>query len=330
MADNVSVTAGSGTTIAADEVPAASGVFFQRVKVGLGADGTANDWTAGAGVNGTGVARVTVATDDLLNTNLGGVTESAPGTDTASSGLNGRLQRIAQRLTALIAQIPTALGRTTMAGSLSVTTASDDGLTGATNETAPVSDTAASGLNGRLQRIAQNLTTVNSTLQSVNTQLPSTVSGMVQTTITRPANATPYTAGDVIGGAITIATGMTSGQRIMLAGMDLQYQVASVPSGMTTLRLHLYNVTPPSAIADNSPWTFGSSDRASYLGYVDFPAVAALGTGTTTVFSLVEQLNKLLQLSGSANLFGYLVTTGGFTPAGNSEVLLLRTGFVGF
>lgn len=37
---------------------------------------------------------------------IGGVTETAPASDTASSGLNGRLQRIAQRLTSLIALIP--------------------------------------------------------------------------------------------------------------------------------------------------------------------------------------------------------------------------------
>lgn len=33
---------------------------------------------------------------------IGGLTEAAPATDTASSGLNGRLQRVAQRLTTLI------------------------------------------------------------------------------------------------------------------------------------------------------------------------------------------------------------------------------------
>lgn len=39
---------------------------------------------------------------DTTNTRLGDLTETAPSTDTASSGLNGRLQRIAQRLTTLI------------------------------------------------------------------------------------------------------------------------------------------------------------------------------------------------------------------------------------
>lgn len=45
-----------------------------------------------------------------VGTQIGSVTETAPGTDTASSGLNGRLQRVAQRLTSLAALLPAALG----------------------------------------------------------------------------------------------------------------------------------------------------------------------------------------------------------------------------
>ena len=45
----------------------------------------------------------------LINTAIGALTETAPGTDTASSGLNGRLQRIAQNITSLIALLPAAL-----------------------------------------------------------------------------------------------------------------------------------------------------------------------------------------------------------------------------
>lgn len=55
------------------------------------------------------------ATDSNLtttNTEIGVLTETAPASDTASSGLNGRLQRIAQRLTSLI----TALGSPFQAG----------------------------------------------------------------------------------------------------------------------------------------------------------------------------------------------------------------------
>src|SRR5689334_16925532 len=41
---------------------------------------------------------------------IGSLTETAPANDTASSGLNGRLQRVAQRLTSLITLLPAALG----------------------------------------------------------------------------------------------------------------------------------------------------------------------------------------------------------------------------
>lgn len=44
-----------------------------------------------------------------FDTKTGSLTEAAPASDTASSGLNGRLQRIAQRLTSLIALLPSAL-----------------------------------------------------------------------------------------------------------------------------------------------------------------------------------------------------------------------------
>lgn len=70
MADNISVTAGSGTIVAADDV---GGVLYQRVKLAIGADGSASDaslaaplpssdagaaWTSVFGVSG---ARVTSA-----------------------------------------------------------------------------------------------------------------------------------------------------------------------------------------------------------------------------------------------------------------------------
>lgn len=135
---------------------------------------------------------VTLASDDDLQAKIGIVTETAPGTDTASSGLNGRLQRIAQRLTSLIALFPTSLGQQLSANSFPVVLANNAALpignnvlgkvkvrntadtedidplsevqfidlAGAKNETAPASDTAAVGLNGRLQRIAQNITTL--------------------------------------------------------------------------------------------------------------------------------------------------------------------------
>lgn len=101
----------------------------------------------------------TASTEDVARTGI--VTETAPATDTASSGLNGRLQRIAQRLTSLISLLPTALGSAAAASSFAVTASTEDvARIGIVTETAPASDTASSGLNGRLQRIAQRITSL--------------------------------------------------------------------------------------------------------------------------------------------------------------------------
>lgn len=71
----------------------------------------------------SGVA--TAANQTTTNDRVGSLTETVPATDTASSGLNGRLQRIAQRLSSLIALFPTSIGQKLKTQSLSVTLASD-------------------------------------------------------------------------------------------------------------------------------------------------------------------------------------------------------------
>lgn len=120
MADDVTIGSGATTpldvTVAADEV---AGKKYQRVKISSGDDGTVVDvgpsnplpvsGTVTANI-GTVATLATEATQTAQTTLYGGVTETAPGTDTASSGLNGRLQRIAQRLTSIIGLLPTALG----------------------------------------------------------------------------------------------------------------------------------------------------------------------------------------------------------------------------
>lgn len=101
--------------------------------------GAGTDTLAGRSVGGkfvgavmltdsTGAEIASPATEATLAaaaTLYGAVTETAPASDTASSGLNGRLQRIAQRLTSLIALLPANLGQKTSANSLAVTVASD-------------------------------------------------------------------------------------------------------------------------------------------------------------------------------------------------------------
>lgn len=112
---------------------------------------------AGAATDATGAAG---------NVLLGPVTETAPTTDTASSGLNGRLQRIAQRLTSIVTLLSGTLAVSQTSQPLPTGAASDvtvsagNTLIGPVTETAPTTDTASSGINGRLQRVSQRLSTL--------------------------------------------------------------------------------------------------------------------------------------------------------------------------
>jgi len=83
------------TQLRASAVPV-SGTFFQATQP---ISAVSLPLPAGASTEATLATRLTEADFD---TKVGSLTEAAPATDTASSGLNGRLQRIAQRLTTLI------------------------------------------------------------------------------------------------------------------------------------------------------------------------------------------------------------------------------------
>lgn len=140
-------------------------------------------------------------------------------------------------------------------------------------------------------------------------------------TITRPANATAYTAGDVLGGAIEFQNinlglrGNNDGD-ILITSAELEADVAAVPSGMAAFNLYLYSVTPPSAVADNGAFDIPAGDRASFIGKI------AVGTPVdegSTLYIRTDQINAHIKPAGTS-VFGYLVTAAGFTPAGNSEV----------
>lgn len=147
----------------------------------------------------------------------------------------------------------------------------------------------------------------------------------VQTSITRPANVTAYTANDVLGGALDLGVLGPSAKSVMITSVQLEADIAAVPSGMTSFRLYLYSVTPPSALADNAAWDLPSGDRASFLGYIDMGSPVDLGS---TLYVEANGVNKQVLLAGT-HLFAYLVTNGGFTPNANSEVYKVTLHTVG-
>lgn len=131
----------------------------------------------------TGAA--TSANQTSEQTLIGAVTETAPATDTASSGLNGRLQRIAQRITSLI----TALGSPFQAGgSIGNTTF---GITNWLGSTAPTvgQKTMANSLPFVLAS-DQSTILISDTNDIANTQITTTVAASVTSVLLRAANST--------------------------------------------------------------------------------------------------------------------------------------------
>lgn len=156
---------------------------------------------------------------DNIDLHIGIKTETAPATDTASSGLNGRLQKIAQHQTATDLLLDGLEGLITSTNTKLDTTITDldniDIHIGVKTETAPATDTASSGLNGREQRIAQRLTTLigvwpatldmNSGNKSASTQRVTLATDQVQLTnalkvdgsaVTQPVSIASATGGD--------------------------------------------------------------------------------------------------------------------------------------
>ncbi|TIN10377.1 hypothetical protein [Mesorhizobium sp.] len=101
MADNTSIKDGAGATVVLASKDVGGVQYPKRIAVdGTGAE-VAVATSALQTANGTKLD--TLHTDLAAEATLiGAVTEAAPASDTASSGLNGRLQRIAQRLTSLL------------------------------------------------------------------------------------------------------------------------------------------------------------------------------------------------------------------------------------
>jgi len=148
-------------------------------------------------------------------------------------------------------------------------------------------------------------------------------------TITRPANTTAYTAedaiGDVSGSAIIEFPGLVApGSLNMILSAYLEYDVAALPTG-ADFRLELYNDSP-TAIADNAAWSLLSGDRTKHIGSIDFDTLV---DRVATLKVDMDKLNKAFWIGaagstgGKRSLYGILVASGGFTPAGNSEVLVV-------
>ncbi len=133
-------------------------------------------------------------------------------------------------------------------------------------------------------------------------------------------SATAYTGNDVLSGAITFLNIAAEAQDINIDAISLMISRNAVQASEGAYRLHLYNVTPPSGLADNAPWDLPSGDRASYLGYIDI--TVPIDVGSTTYVQILN-VNKRVKTAGTS-LFGYLVTIAGYTETADVHTVTLH------
>jgi hypothetical protein len=143
-------------------------------------------------------------------------------------------------------------------------------------------------------------------------------------TITRPSNTTAYAAGDVVGDTggsaiISLTSAGPSAGFVIIQSISLVFSDSTVPAGMGAFRLHLYSASP-TAITDNAVFDLVSGERATYMGFVDLPTPADLGSSLYTQTDYPGRLIKLA--AASTTLFVELETRGAYTPVSASTVAI--------
>jgi hypothetical protein len=273
-------------------------------------------------------------TQSDFDTKVGSLTETAPATDTASSGLNGRLQRIAQRLTSIFGAtgdttdaeassgngsmiavlkrlrtllnggLPAALGQTTMANSLAVVLPSNQQVPIVPTRATPVwTNITANNTDGIAAMDVSNY--CNGTIQ-----LTGTWSATVQVQFSDDgSNWLPgLTYG--IGGDKAVATGLTgnsiysfaippmSQMRIRTTGYSSGTIVGSVALSSVPLPTFVLGITPSNFVSLGDGASNTRTAPTSPLGDVDYPTFPRLYNGTN--WDRERNVAALTLLSSSA------------------------------
>lgn len=133
--------------------------------------------------------------------------------------------------------------------------------------------------------------------------------------------AASHTAGDSNGTAQEFVSIAPRSGGAMITSASLQINGGTAEA--TAWRLYLFNVTPPSALADDAAFVLAAGDRASYLGHVDLGTAVDIGD---TQWIETHGINKQVALpQGTTSMFGYLVNLTTLTPAAVAHIVKLHT-----
>lgn len=141
------------------------------------------------------------------------------------------------------------------------------------------------------------------------------MAAIVSATFT-PAAAS-HVAGDVVGGAQEFKSAGVVGGFVKIVNASIR--IANSAAETTTWLVYLFDVTPPSAVADDGAYLLPSGDYASFLGTV---AIAQTADAGDTQYAEANNIQKIIRLRGSS-LFGYLVNGTTLTPGAVAHVVTL-------
>ncbi len=299
MADNFNITEGSGKTIRAIEK---SSKESQVVVLDIGGAGGESLLTGTLPVNNAGTFAVQES-GSLLGL-VGAVTETAPSTDTASSGTNGRLQRVAQRLSSMIALLPAALGA---GGGLKI-----DG----SGIALPIS--VASLPSVAVTNVGTFAT--QSTLQAGTNYVGTTGGNTAQIDVTPTLTvAATYVSGDYVGTSTTPMTFSGASRINNSTGTILSAVLVDGALQSVACELWLFDTTL-TAPADSAAWTLTDAEAKRCIGVIPFSTYYASGANSISFAQGVGIGFKTI--SALTSLYGCLVTRG--TPTYASGDLTVR------
>lgn len=144
-------------------------------------------------------------------------------------------------------------------------------------------------------------------------------------TATFTAAAAAYSANDIVSTAksaqwLDVAGNIFPGGHLVILTASLLIAETGLQSGEAAYTLQKYNVTPPSAHADNAAWDLPAGDRTSYQGPTSLGTPVDVGS---SLFVKTSGINESIIVPTTGLTFAELVTVGGATLTATDRKVVL-------
>lgn len=295
MADNVAITAGSGTSIATDDCGASG--HAQRVKLSVAGDGDATPLPA-------------TATDGLL-VNLGANNDVTVSGTVAVSGT-----------------VPVTDNSGTLTVDAPVGTPVFVRLSDGASPIATLPVSVASVPSHAVTNAGTFATQATLQAGEAHVGLVHGTTADVAVTVTRPADTTAYAANDSVNTSTSSPTIITFAGASRVAsgtGYITKARLSTNQSAnVAQFRMYLFKVSNPQLSNDNAAFLIKDADNANRLGYIDFPACFT-EAGSDVAIAVLDGLRFGYVADSGSALYGILLTKTAFTPISGQTFHLVLT-----